>query len=86
MAVRAYRVTVATTATVVSAATPTPRTVIIGGAGLAQIDFGGEGVTHGTGIQGDHIDQLEIRLDADSVLYGVVQSGTQVCQVLEIRQ
>ena len=70
----------------VSAATPTPRTVIIGGAGLAQIDFGGAGVTHGGGIQGDHLDQIEIRLDPDAVLYGIVASGTQVCQVLEIRQ
>ena len=86
MAVRAYRVTVGTTATVLSAATPTPRTVVLGGAGLGSIDVGGAGVAHGAGIQGDHVDQIELRLDPDAVLYGITGAGTHEIQVLEIRQ
>jgi hypothetical protein len=86
MAVRAYRVTVGTTATVLSAATNTPRTVVLGGAGLSQIDVGGVGVTHGAGIQGDHLDQIELRLDPDAVLYAITNVGTHEIQVLEIRQ
>lgn len=78
--------TVGTTATVLSAATNTPRTVVLGGAALSQINVGGAGVTHGAGIQGDHLDQIELRLDPDAVLYGIVSAGTQEIQVLEIRQ
>ncbi len=86
MAVRAYRVTVGATATVVSAATPTPRTIIIGGPQEQQVDYGGAGVTVGGGIQGDHIDGIAIRLDPDAVLYGITSSGTVEVQVLEQRQ
>ena len=86
MAVRAYRVTVGTTATVLSAATNTPRTVVLGGAGLSQIEVGGAGITSGAGITGDHLDQIELRLDPDAVLYGITGAGTHDIQVLEIRQ
>lgn len=78
--------TVGTTATVLSAATNTPRTVVLGGAGLSQIDVGGVGVTSGAGIAGDHLDQIELRLDPDAVLYGITGVGTHEIQVLEIRQ
>lgn len=86
MAVRAYRVTVGTTATVISAATNTPRTVILGGASAQQVDFGGPGVTAGAGMQGDHIKNMTIRLDPDAVLYGITSSGTVEVQVFEQRQ
>ena len=78
--------TVGTTATVVSAATLTPRTIIIGGASAQQVDFGGAGVTAGAGMQGDHIKNMTIRLDPDAVLYGITSSGTVEVQVLEQRQ
>jgi hypothetical protein len=85
MAVRAYRVDVSGTATVVSAATPSPRTIIVAGATLQSVDFGGAGITHGAGMQGDHINGLAIRLDPDAVVYGITAGGTVTVQVFEQR-
>ena len=86
MAVRAYRVTVGTTATVVSAATNTPRTVILAGHNIQQVEFGGAGLADGEGVHGDHIENMVIRLDPDAVLYGITSSGTVEVEVLEQRQ
>jgi hypothetical protein len=84
MGVGSRQVSVLTTPTLLVGATPSPKTVIIGGASLASVHIGGPDVTTANGVHGDHMDGVSIRLGQDDALYAVHASGTDTVEVLII--
>lgn len=98
MAVRAARVTVTTEATRLDVhETSLSRNtgsdeILVRNRGLVPVFLGGQGVTHATGFQLDAGDQVSMSLLSrgrswapaqGDTLFGIVQSGTAVCHVLQ---
>lgn len=86
MAVKAVRVSVATTATALfQADTVAASAILVRNRGTAAVYLGAADVTTATGAQLDPGESATVEADTHPIgLYGICASGTVVCHVLQV--